>query len=96
MTRLVTFLSLASHHVAVTTRPSAPAASAVTSLHPQVLLLIALLVVIACVTVVVRIVNFVVVNLVAQFVQVAAAVFRRTLAMIVVLAIVTALLVRHI
>jgi hypothetical protein len=96
MTRLVTFLSLASHRVTLTHHPSAPAASSITSLHPSALLVLAILVFVTCITLVARLVRLVAVNLVAQFVQVAAEVFGRMLLVVMVVGVLVTLILMRI
>jgi hypothetical protein len=96
MLRVVSFSSFAKHrNILAPGYSHSAAASGLPLVHPSAGLVLVILIAVGCLLLVARMVNFVLVNLVAQLVQLAAAVFFRVLALIMLIVILAALVLAH-
>jgi hypothetical protein len=96
MNRVFTLLSAANHRVTlVSPHPPSAGVSAIPAIHPSDALLLAILIVVGCAMLVIRMVNFVLGSLVSQLVQIAVAVMARVLILTIVIAVLIAIVLTH-
>jgi hypothetical protein len=96
MNRVLTLLSAVNHRVTlVSPHPPSAGVSAIPAVHPSDALALAILIVVGCAMLVIRMVNFALGSLVSQLVQIAVAVMVRVLILTIVIAVFIAIVLTH-